>query len=59
MASRVMGGTVPAMDEAPAYPRIPYGESDFRRIRLRTWLYVDKTRFLRRLWELAYCDAVR
>ena len=37
------------MDTVPAYPRIPYGEGDFRRIRLRGWLYVDKTRFLRRL----------
>ncbi len=25
------------------YPRIPYGEADFRRIRLNGWLYVDKT----------------
>ena len=32
-----------------AHPRIPYGESDFQRIRLNRWLYVDKTRFLRRL----------
>ena len=39
------------MDTVPAYPRIPYGEGDFRRIRLRGWLYVDKTRFLRRLEE--------
>ena len=30
------------------YPRIPYSEADIRRIRLRGWLYVDKTRFLRR-----------
>ena len=37
------------MHEAPAYPRIPYGEGDFRRIRLNRWLYFDKTRFLRRL----------
>ena len=33
----------------PAHPRIPYGEADFRRIRRNRWLYVDKTRFLRRL----------
>ena len=32
-----------------SYPRIPYGEADIRRIRLQGWLYVDKTRFLRRL----------
>ncbi len=36
---------------AATYPRIPYGEADIRRIRLRGWLYVDKTRFLRRLEE--------
>ena len=58
-----------AVQETTAYPRIPYGESDFRRIRLNRWLYVDKTRFLRRLewerlavvfhgWELAHCNAV-
>jgi len=35
----------------PTHPRIPYGEADFRRIRLNQWLYVDKTRFLRRLEE--------
>ncbi len=39
------------METVPAHPRIPYGEGDFRRIRLRRWLYVDKTRFLRRLEE--------
>ena len=37
------------VNETPTYPRIPYGEADFRRIRLNRWLYVDKTRFLRRL----------
>ena len=47
------------MDEAPAHPRIPYGESDFRRIRLRKWLYVDKTRFLRRLEQEAYVFLIR
>ena len=35
----------------PTHPRIPYGEADYRRIRLKRWLYVDKTRFLRRLEE--------
>ena len=39
---------------AASYPRIPYGEADIRRIRLRGWLYVDKTRFLRRLEEESY-----
>ena len=51
--------TVPAVDEAPAHPRIPYGESDFRRIRLRRWLYVDKTRFLRRLEQERYAFLIR
>ena len=47
------------MDEAPAYPRIPYGEADFRRIRLNRWLYVDKTRFLRRLEQERYVFLIR
>ena len=47
------------MDEAPAYPRIPYGEGDFRRIRLNGWLYVDKTRFLRRLEQERYAFLIR
>ena len=47
------------MDVVPAYPRIPYGESDFRRIRLRKWLYVDKTRFLRRLEQERYAFLIR
>ena len=42
-----------------AYPRIPYGEADIRRIRLRDWLYVDKTRFLRRLEEESYAFLIR
>ena len=42
------------MEEVPAYPRIPYGESDFRRIRLNRWLYVDKTRLLHELEEVRY-----
>ena len=41
------------------YPRIPYGEADFRRIRLRRWLYVDKTRFLRELENESYVFLVR
>ena len=45
------------MDTVPAHPRIPYGEGDFRRIRLRGWLYVDKTRFLRRLEFLSQAIA--
>ena len=44
---------------AASYPRIPYGEADIRRIRLRGWLYVDKTRFLRRLEEESYAFLIR
>ncbi len=47
------------MAETPAYPRIPYGQADFRRIRLRKWLYVDKTRFLRRLEREDYVFLIR
>ena len=47
------------MSTPPAYPRIPYGEADFRRIRLNRWLYVDKTRFLRRLEEERYAFLIR
>ena len=44
---------------AAACPRIPYGEADIRRIRLKGWLYVDKTRFLRRLEEESYAFLIR
>ena len=44
---------------ATAHPRIPYGEADIRRIRLKGWLYVDKTRFLRRLEEESYVFLIR
>ena len=47
------------MSTPPAHPRIPYGEADFRRIRLNRWLYVDKTRFLRRLEEERYAFLIR
>ncbi|MCY4374766.1 MAG: AAA family ATPase [Spirochaetaceae bacterium] len=47
------------MDETPAYPQIPYGQADFRRIRLRRWLHVDKTRFLRRLEQEHYAFLIR
>ncbi len=47
------------MDTVPAHPRIPYGEADFQRIRLNRWLYVDKTRFLRRLEEERYAFLIR
>ena len=42
-----------------SYPRIPYGEADIRRIRLRNWLYVDKTRFIRRLEDESYAFLIR
>ena len=54
-----MAPKVSAVDEVPAYPRIPYGEADFRRIRLNRWLYVDKTRFLRRLEQERYAFLIR
>ena len=47
------------MDVAPAHPRIPYGEADIRRIRVNGWLYVDKTRFLRRLEQERYAFLIR
>ena len=48
--------TVPAT--AP-YPRIPYGEMSFRRIRVNGWLYVDKTRYLRSLEDERYVFFIR
>ena len=48
-----------AVEETPAYPHIPYGQGDFRRIRLRRWLYVDKTRFVRRLEQEHYAFLIR
>ena len=47
------------MDQTPVYPHIPYGQSDFRRIGLNRWLYVDKTRFLRRLEQEHYAFLIR
>ena len=41
------------------YPRIPYGKADICCIRLRGWLYVDKTRFLRRLEDESYAFLIR
>ena len=46
------------MDET-AYPLIPYGEGDFRGIRLNRRLYVDKTRFVRRLEQERYAFLIR
>ena len=42
-----------------SYPRIPYGEADFKRIRLNRWLYVDKTRFVHDLEEERYVFLTR
>ena len=47
------------MSTPPAHPRIPYGEADFRRIRLNRWLYVDKTRFLRLPEDERYAFLIR
>ena len=41
------------------WPRIPYGEASFRRIRVNGWLYVDKTRFLRPLEDERYVFFIR
>ena len=43
----------------PAHPRIPCGEADFQRIRRNRWLYVDKTRFLRRPEDERYAFLIR
>ena len=48
-----------SVDATPAYPHIPYGQADFRRIRLNRWLYVDKTRFVRRLEQEHYAFLIR
>ena len=45
-------------DDHP-YPRIPYGEASFARIRRNGWLYVDKTRFVRPLEEERYAFFIR
>ena len=51
--------SVTSVDETPSYPHIPYGQADFRRIRLNRWLYLDKTRFLRRLEQEHYAFLIR
>ena len=48
--------TVPA---PASWPRIPYGEMSFRRIRTNGWLYVDKTRYLRPLEDERYVFFIR
>ena len=53
------GCRVTVLSTPPTHPRIPYGEADFRRIRRNRWLYVDKTRFLRRLEEERYAFLIR
>ena len=47
------------MSSPPTHPRIPYGEADFKRIRLNRWLYVDKTRFVRWLEDGRYAFLIR
>ena len=47
------------MHDPFAYPLVPYGEGDIMRIRRHGWLYVDKTRFLRRLEEERYVFLTR
>ncbi len=42
-----------------AWPRIPYGEMSFPRIRRNGWLYVDKTRYLRPLEDERYAFFIR
>ena len=42
-----------------SYPRIPYGEADFKRIRVNGWLYVDKTRFVHELEDERYVFLIR
>ncbi len=44
---------------AAAYPPIPYGDADFKRIRLTGSLYVDKTRFLRKLERVRFAVLIR
>ena len=44
---------------AASYPRIPYGEADFKRIRLNGWLYVDKTHFVHALEDERYVFLIR
>ena len=41
------------------WPRIPYGEMSFPRIRRNGWLYVDKTRYLRPLEDERYLFFIR
>ena len=41
------------------YPRIPYGWADFRAMRLKGRLYVDKTRFLRPLEDERFVFLIR
>ena len=43
----------------PSYPRIPYGVTDFKAIRLQQRLYVDKTRFVRTLEHEDYVFLIR
>ena len=44
---------------AAACPPVPYGDADFKRIRLTGSLYVDKTRFLRKLERVRFAVLLR
>ena len=48
-----------ALRMTASYPRIPYGEMSFPRIRRNGWLYVDKTRYLRPLEDERYVFFIR
>ena len=48
-----------ALRMTASYPRIPYGEMSFRRIRVNGWLYVDKTRYLRPLEDERHVFFIR
>ncbi len=47
------------LSDMTSYRSIPYGVSDFPGLRRRNKVYVDKTRFLRRLEDRDYCFFIR
>ena len=58
-SSKQSGFMETALRMTASYPRIPYGEMSFPRIRRNGWLYVDKTRYLRPLEEERYAFFIR
>ena len=58
-SSKQIGFMETALRMTAPYPRIPYGEMSFRRIRVNGWLYVDKTRYLRPLEDERYVFFIR